>query len=91
MNSVVNTSNNVTIMRRLPFLGKKISTQHNISRSSFPSQFCVRRNFSLQGCGLCIKLIQAMLTTCLAQQYMVKCVLINKKTLSGLARILLAL
>lgn len=46
---------------------------------------------SLQGCGLFSKLIQVMLTTCLAQQYVVKYVLIKKKTLSGLAQILLAL
>lgn len=29
------------------FFGKKNATQHSISRSSFPSQFCVRLNFTI--------------------------------------------
>jgi len=74
------------------FSGKEnfCSAQHQQKFLSFPI-LCEKKLHSLLSCGLFSKLIQATLTTCLAQQCVVKCVLIKKKTLSGLAQILLAL
>lgn len=74
------------------FFGKKkfCLAEHQQKFLSFPIP-CKKKLHRLQGCDLLSKLIQAMLITCLAQQYAVKCILIKKKTLSGLAQILLAL